>query len=280
MEQVIYGDVYWAVNFTMDYLALWLTAKAARLPVNPWRTALAAGMGAVYALAALFLPDGNVLSALTAFAVPILLVAIALPGGGLGPLLVRVAMFYGLSLLLGGGITAVRYAVGRWAGQEITIGGQVETLPADLPYWGVLLAGLLISALLLALLRRRQKLPAAVEIAIGEEGAPLYRMQALVDSGNLLTEPLSGRLVIVVDRRFADFLPTELACLAHPELSPIPTPRLRIIPYATAGGEGILYGYLPGVVTVGGKPRSACVALADLPPGEGRLPAVLPAGLL
>lgn len=280
MQQVIYGDVYFAVNFTMDWLALFLTAKAVKLPSRPLRLTLSAALGGVYALASLFLPDGNPLSAFTALAVPFLLILIAFGWQGRGDTLRILAVFWTVSFLLGGASTAVSYLLARLARREISFGGQVETLPAPIPFWGLLLLALLIAFVVSLLLRARQKRPATVQVEIGDDDAPLTALVGLVDSGNLLTEPLSGLPVIVVDRASADFLPAELQFLREGSTPP-PTPRLRLIPYSTAAGEGILYGYLPRVVRIKGKSRSACVAIAPLPADPSRsVQAILPASLL
>lgn len=279
MDQVVYGDVYLAINFTMDWLALYLTAKAAKLPVRPLRISIAAALGAGYALASLFLPDGNALSTFTALAFPVLLILIAFGWqGGWRELLRPLAAFWAVSFLLGGAATAVSYLVARWAEREAVISGQVETLPADLPFWGVLLLALVVGAVVSLLLRVRKKLPQTVTVEVGESAESLVTLSGMVDSGNLLVEPLSGHSVILVDRSAAAFLPSELAFLRDGS-APALTPRLRLIPYSTAAGEGILYGYLPRVVRVNGKLRAACVAVAPLPEGERKVDAIVPAAL-
>ena len=280
MEQTIYGDVYLAVNFTMDYLALYLTAKAVKRPHRPLRTAMGAALGALYSLLALFLPDNNPLSFFTAVTLPFLLILVTFGWQtSFREVMRALAAFWVISFLLGGAATAVSYLMGRWAEREVLIGGQVEALPGELPYWGILLAALLTGALLSFLLRGRKKLPSTAVLQLGEDEKQLLSLTALVDSGNLLTEPLSGAAVILVDRSAADFLPSELAFLSTGG-SPTLTPRLRLIPYSTPAGEGILYGYLPHVVRVNGKPRRACVAIAPLPRGERSGEAILPASLL
>ena len=283
MEQIIYGDVYLMVNFTMDYLALYLTAKAIKHPPKPLRIALGASLGALYSFAALFLPDENPLSLFTALAIPFLLILVALGWqGSIRAMLTPLAAFWVISFLLGGAATAVSYLVGKWADREALIGGQVEPLPGDLPYWSVLLVALLVGALVSFLLRGRKKIPSTVTLTVGEDAASLSNLTGLVDSGNLLVEPISGRAVILVDRKSAHFLPPDLAFL-RTGAPPTLTPRLRLIPYSTPSGEGILYGYLPKLVKVNGKARSACVAIADLPKGDASpnsKEAILPASLL
>ncbi len=280
MDQVVYGDVYLAINFTMDWLALYLTAKAAKLPVRPLRLSIAAALGALYALASLFLPDGNAISTFTALAFPFLLILVSFGVQNEWREILRsLAAFWGISFLLGGAATAVSYLVARWVKREAVIGGQVETLPADLPFWGLLLLALVVGAVVSLLLRVRKKLPQTVTIEVGEDANTLVTLSGLVDSGNLLVEPLSGRSVILTDRSAAAFLPAELAFLRDGS-TPLLTPRLRLIPYSTAAGEGILYGYLPKVVRVNGKLRAACVAVTALPEGERKADAIVPASLI
>ena len=279
MKQVVYGDVYLAVNFTMDFLALYLTARAVKLPPRPLRLSLAALLGAGYALASLFLPDGNPLSAFTALAFPFLLILVAFGRRERRELFRSLAFFWVISFVLGGAATAVSYLVAKWAKREAVIGGQVEILPAELPFWGLLLLGLVIGAVVSLLLRVGKKLPSTVTVEVGESDADLVSLVGLVDSGNLLTEPLSGASVILVNRSQATFLPSELSFLRDGG-TPSLTPRLRLIPYSTAAGEGILYGYLPRVLRINGKTRTACVAVAPLPEGERHMDAIVAATLL
>lgn len=279
MDQVIYADVYVIINFTMDFLTLYLTARGLKLPARPIRLGLAAALGAGYALISLFLPDGNALATFTALAIPFLLILIAFGWQGWKEALRTLAVFWAISFLLGGAATAVSYLIAKWAKKEAVIGGQVETLPADLPYWGVLALGLLMGGVVSLLLRLRKKLPQTVIVEIGESEDTMISLNGLVDSGNLLTEPLSGNPVIVVDRSTAAFLPPELAFLRDGS-TPSLTPRLRLIPYSTPSGEGILYGYLPRVVRVGRHNRAACVALAPISKGERPTDAIIPATLI
>ena len=55
MEQTVYGDVLFFVNFCMDFQCLFLTARLLHRPFRIWRAALASVLGALYACAALFL---------------------------------------------------------------------------------------------------------------------------------------------------------------------------------------------------------------------------------
>lgn len=286
MEQEIYGDLYFAVNFTMDTLALYLTAKLLHLPARLWRLALGGLLGALYSLLSLILPDGNLLSAATALLVPFPICIVAYGWQNIRSLGRQLAAFWVISLLLGGAMTAVCYAVGIWGDKQVSVGGEVQPLMGDLPFWGLILIALLAGAVISCLLKRRKPTAQAVDITI--EDRSTVSLQALVDSGNLLTEPISGLPVIVVDRAQASsFLPDELRFLASEnsrerEHQPFPTgstPRLRLIPCSTASGERILYGFIPRRILVAGQPKEACIAIGQLSP-NAEYTAIVPMNLL
>lgn len=283
MEQAIYGDLYFAVNFTMDTLALHLTAKLLHLYAHKWRLFASGALGALYSVGSLFLPDGNWSAALAAVMIPILLCLAAFGWQNGAALIRQLAAFWIISFLLGGMMTAVCYGVGVWGDRQISVGGKVEPLMGELPFWGFLLAALLIAAIVSFLGRFRRPSAERVSITV-EEGGVQTELNALVDSGNLLTEPLSGLPVIVVDQKRASAcIPSELLAFAYaaPDRPSPSTPsaRLRLIPCTTASGESILYGYLPEQVRVDGQPRKACIAIGSIAP-DADYTAIVPAILL
>ena len=86
-----------------------------------------------------------------------------------------------------------------------------------------------------------------------------YRLDALIDTGNGLVEPLSGKPVAVA------YLP-ELAEHAH---IPIPT--------ATAHGTDVLYALKPERLCINGRESDALLALCPMPIRGAE--ALLPPGL-
>ena len=94
-------------------------------------------------------------------------------------------------------------------------------------------------------------------------------LRAMVDSGNLLRDPMSGRSVIVADRRtLSKILPNGFpkegeTCKDHGLAR-----RLRIIPTQTATGESFLTAVIPDRLTVieNGERRNSdyLIAPADL----------------
>ena len=57
---VIYADTLFVVNFSMDFLALYITGKSLHTPIRPGRLALAAALGALFAtMSAVFSGSGR-----------------------------------------------------------------------------------------------------------------------------------------------------------------------------------------------------------------------------
>ena len=88
-------------------------------------------------------------------------------------------------------------------------------------------------------------------------------VKALLDSGNLLKDPLSGRRVIVVSlQAMRSFLPREIISALEEEaydLSALPPSlarRVRMIPVHSLGESRLLLGILPDAITVCGEKDS------------------------
>jgi sigma-E processing peptidase SpoIIGA len=118
------------------------------------------------------------------------------------------------------------------------------------------------------------------------------RLRAMVDNGNLLREPMSGKPCIVVNTRaLTSVLPPELlrvapqgAVAVMASVSDEYVKDLRLIPTYTAVGEGMLLGIrMERIILECGKSQrevDAVVALSALESSAGGNEALLPAQLL
>ena len=73
MTTVIYADVYFIVNMSMDFTALFITAKIMNAKIGVGRFLAASVIGALYAILSLFLEENAILSLFLAFALPFLM---------------------------------------------------------------------------------------------------------------------------------------------------------------------------------------------------------------
>ena len=205
-------------NFMMNYLTLRLAAVLFGGKARTWLLLLAAGFGALYALlsmakaAFLLLPLPKLLLTGTmalVLADPLRSYGKALLCTVLSAFLMGGAML-GLTTLLGGGFENGVYFC---------------TVPVRAALVSALLCALL-PRLLLTMLHAVRTRPMRVRVRLVFADRAM-ELNALVDSGNLLTEPLSGLPVIVL----------------RPGL--LPEGRGRPVPYRTVDGEGMLTAIRP-----------------------------------
>ncbi len=252
MEE-IYGDVLFVINFSMDFLSLFLVGRLMHIPMKPWRVMLGASLGAAYGVLELLFTLGKLLDLLLAVGVMLLMCLVSFPRQGGKRRLLCSALFCGVNMLMGGLMTAIFVKLGAYE-QYIEIGGKIETVYGDMPIWlFVILAG--ISALatwLLGRVFRGKRAERTCYIRLKVCGREVTLM-GLLDSGNLLSEPLSGTPVIFIKEKDANFLSAELvaamrAGLAFTETEP--SVRLRFVPCRTATGEGLLTALVPETVSL------------------------------
>ncbi len=287
MTAVIYADVFFAVNFSMDFLALALVGRLTHRAASLWRIVLAAALGGLYAIAALFLPS-YIEAPLTLF-FPFVMATVTFGIETLWSVVKNGLFVFAVSFAIGGVMTAVYYLIGRLlTAKGIVINGSVETLYSELPLWVLGLVALLAAAVAAIWTKAAQRAASkrSTDIVIGEGGREIT-LRAFCDSGNLLEEPLGHLPVIVVGKEtMLSFLPPTLSPaffskeLNLDRVSPRHMVKMRFIPVVTVGNKCLLRGYIPDYVKINGEKKKACIALdADEASFDG-FQAIMPCCLL
>lgn len=249
---IVYLDVLVALNSLIDYVLLSLTARLSHSPFCRLRAALGALLGGL-AACRLLLPLSPLLSLTFHLVTAVLIVAVAFRPDGLRRLCRRVATFYVASALLSGAVTALWHLTD--SDLLVAAGGVVYW--AVSPLWLTVCTVAVYFAVRLWERLTSRAAPAARDYTVTvEDETGGCTCRALYDTGLRLREPFSGEPAIVVRRT---------------ELSLPPDVRLRMIPYRTVGGEGLLPAFRPRRVTLherGTPPRDISgvyVALSDEP---------------
>lgn len=239
----------------MDYLALFLSGKALHAVIRPKRLAAAAGLGALYALAAVLLTN-NVSSAVIGAAAGAVcafgMTALAF-GGTMTAVLRHTLTFGAFSVGLGGLMTAL-CGLYRFPDGAERSSGTLSPLAfaAAAAVSGAVSLGY-------GCFRSREGSCQEAEVTVRLGGAE-RTLCCMIDSGNLLREPISGRPVIVTSKRaLAGMLPEKF-----PENAG--NVRLRAIPVHAVTGSALLYGFLPDLLLVNGEETDAVIAVRE---GEG-----------
>ena len=274
MEQVIYGDVLFVINFAMDLLSLWLVGGLLHLKRSPGRLAVGAAIGSAYAVVRLFFPGAEWLDLLLTAAVSALMTYCAYGGRRL---LGNTAVFFAVGFLMGGVVTAVYRGLIR--SPLVLLNGQIGSVYERIPpLWLLGIAGL--SALVTRLWEHFRRPAAQVVSVSASVSGRQTSFEAMCDSGDLLREPLSGLPVLVAspvilrelvpEEAYPAFSSCEFAALTA--LGSGLARRARLIPASSVTDHALLPGLLCDRLTVNGVEREGVIACGRM---EGRL-AVIP----
>ena len=197
MGQTVYVDLYFLINFSMDFLCLFLTAKLLNHTLSPLRGILAGAVGGVYANLALFLPWGWLGGLLADLAVGGVMCVITFgKRGRWHSMPLYILVFGAVSMALGGVMTALFHLLNRVPLPEGT-----ESVEGDgISVWVFAVLALISGGITLFGGRffAGRATEETAEIELCYEGQTV-RLCAMTDSGNLLREPISGKPCIVAD---------------------------------------------------------------------------------
>ena len=250
MEQEVYIDLLFLINFSMDYLCLYICGKVLRKKLKLLRLILAAATGGVYSIVSLFFPFSSLLSLIidAFFCLVICAIAFTEKGRRLSSTLLCGFLFVGISMMTGGAMTAIFNFLNRLDLPLDSIDGDgIST------YLFAIIAAVagIISLRSGEIISKRSDIKECkLTLTLSGKTATFF---ALSDSGNLVKDPLSGKNVVLIDRSvllglvdvsvFDRFLEGQ----QPPDSSGVK--GLRIVPIKTAGGRSFLAAAIPDVLT-------------------------------
>ena len=261
--RIVWLDTCFAINFCADYLICLLSMRLCSAPLRRGRCALAAALGALWAVAAaagldfFSSPGGKLLGAAA------LCLAAFYGRREFGRLC---AAFFALSAALGGAVWAL----------SLRAGGALALSPGLLVF-SFTLFWALFDVLLRGAAGGREREILDVELRfLGRSAA----FRALVDTGNSLRDPVTDERVMIVspealrpvfgefDALFSLAEPTEILAAAA-GLDAL-RGKLRLVPYSAVNSRGLLVAFRPESLRVGGEERrDLLVALSPSASGEG-----------
>lgn len=256
MEVQVYADLLFLINTGMDGLCLILTGRLLHRKTALWRVLLSAAIGGVYAVLSLFPTMSHPVSLLLDLGVCFLMCAIVFCGrntGGIRRYLLTVLIFFLLSMALGGVMTALYSLWNRL--------GVTELLPEEeegLGTWLFTALALLGGGITLwgGRLFRSTASVKECTVTVGVDGRTVV-LQGLVDTGNLLRDPMGGRPVICVRQEKLDTLLSDSLRSALEDPTTMTNiedlndaRRIRLIPANTATGGQLMAGIMPDHVVL------------------------------
>ncbi len=232
----IYIDVLITVNIFIDYFLLMLTKKIIGSNIRYVRVIIGSVVGGIFSLTALLpaLPFG--LNILTDIAVALILIFITFGRCEIKTYIKRVAVFFTLSFLFGGMMIFV-YLTFKPRGMGI----YNDVIYFDISPVLLIILTLVCYYILLLIKKLTKSVYKSdihnIEIVVNEKS---YIFTAKLDTGCNVKEPFSGKSVIVAEKEiFGEFVPEQT--------------KVRVIPFTSLGGEGILSGFCADKIIIDGK---------------------------
>lgn len=283
----VWIDLLFFVNFCMDFQCLFLTAKLLHRPFRLWRSVLSASLGAAYACAALFLVSEGAVAFFADLSVCFLMCAGVFWDRSMHPrhLLAPFGVYFGVSFAVGGVMSGMASLISR---ADLPVGVSADRVSTGAFFLLAALGG--ITTFLWGRFCRRRAARRAVRLTVTAFGATLC-VTGMVDTANLLRDPVGGRPVALLDSRAAgELLPRVLLDAATrgdtAALATLPAElsgRVRLIPAKTATGKGLLFAIAPDAALLdsgrGDVPVDILVAPVPLSTDDDDCRALLPAEL-
>lgn len=266
-DNILYLDVLFLVNLTMDFVLIWATTKLTGFATSFKRIFVAACTGALYSVAVYFPTLHTSLSSLLVkIAFSILMIYIAFYPLSFKKMIQALTYFYFIIFAVGGAMLAAVYLMKTENTVQAIVSGKFIILE-PLGYNWILAA--VVTAVIIGrygtklIIKNFIKsiLYVPVIICLGEERVAL---KTLVDTGNQLTDPITGKPVMIVEldalkgiipkkafeelRNNDDFdVNSIITCLSETYLAS----RLRVIPFNSIGEQkGMLVGIRPDAVII------------------------------
>lgn len=244
MGMVIYADILIAVNWWVDFLLLLLVRRMTGAGAGGLRVALGGLVGALFGLLILMPPLPLWLTLLLKLIAAALMVLVAFGFEQRRLFLRRLAWLFGLSTGLAGLCAALYFYVAPMG--FYVFNGTVYYAVPPLVLVGLTVVCYALIWLWERLLRHRSAADADYIVTV-TQGERSVRVHCLYDSGNHLTEPFSGRPVLVMERYMAARLltvPQSVSDMTSDDVG------WRVIPFESIGGGGALPAFPADRITV------------------------------
>lgn len=253
MRQVIYIDVLLCVNLLINYVILILEANLLNLRIKRKRLILSALIGSFYSIFIFFDQINLLLSLFIKLLMSITIILIAYGFINTRSFVKSIVTFYFINFIFGGIIFCIWYFISP---KGIFIKNGIV-------YFDISPTFLILSTVVIYFsikiyqyfLGESDLNNSFCDLEILNNGK-IVKLFAKVDTGNSLKEPFSNKHVIVAEyESLKDILPPEVKNYIQDNVEDWTakgkkTSLLRVIPYSTVSGEGLLPAFIPEKVTI------------------------------
>lgn len=255
IELTLYADVLFLIDFSMDFVSLYITGRMTHARAKARRMTLAAALGALCSVLLTCFEAGRAFSVLSGVLCSAFMCFAAFGAEKPVDFIRRCAVLWCAGFLLGGTMTAAlsmgSYGNISYRDGAASQGHMILILPVALVVSGLFFVLGHVSA-------RR-----AVDVTITFNGKTTH-LRGLADSGNLLTDPFSGDMVVIISKSCVGRVFGEYEINLTEDVSgELIASRMRLIPATGIGGESLLKAVRADSVYINGKERRALIGISD-----------------
>lgn len=282
--QTLYIDVYFLINFTVDFLALYFSTVFSKVPTTAKRLVIASLVGALAASFMIFLPEVPALKLLCSTATLTLCAFLAIKKVSVKRRVRFLIAFLVFEAISGG---CVSFLWGIFDKYFYSAFSSMETVPVN--------RKLLLFSVIVLIFIGVFKMIVSFFSNIAYEGAAKIEIslfdkkitaEAFIDSGNLAVDPMDMQPILFVKEELArEFIPEAIVELRDPDvLDRNARKKIRLIPVSRGDITHVLTGVKPDCVKIidGEKEEIISVTVAiDKEKGNyGGYLALIPSGVV
>lgn len=232
---IVYLDVFFMINFIMDYMIILITSRIAKVKKKRIRQLAGAGCGALYSVIVIK-PLTNHLFKITLVNILIaaLMVLISFGFTSASVYIKNAFLLFVVSFTMSGIINYLYYStvIGKYV-RNVLSGNSNKVVNARKFILVSVLAYILLSAIVRIIFSVRKDMELYYDVKITFRGKSVV-VRGLYDTGNGLTEPVSGKMVHIAEYKILKPL------LEGDEKA---KENIYVIPFHSIGEEdGIMYG--------------------------------------
>ncbi len=271
--QTVYLDVLIGVNVYINYLLLVLTARFAGCRQVRTRIVLGSIIGALSSCTILIDIPSVLLSAAIKVLTAVLMILAAFKINSHRKLIKLILILTLITFAFAGTMIGIKSVMSTNAIAVSNFSVYLDISPVTLIF--ATLVCYLILSIYSKITARKTEQKVVCRITISNQGETVT-LDGLLDTGNTLTEPFSGLPVVVVsEKSIYRLVPEEIKSfdVSHPCSSR----QIRLIPYASVGGKGLLKGFMPESITVESEGRESRTqdVYIGVTNGETEVPALI-----
>lgn len=257
----IYIDIIIVENLIMNYIILYATGLISKSKKSYLRMFMASLIGAIYATLEYILKVNIYSNIILKTILSIIIVYVAFYPQNIKKMCKQLLLFYVTTFTFGGIATYLIYVLKP---QNIIIknGMYVGTYVLKVIFIGAIVGTIILAAAFKMAKNKLTKKDMLCKVKIRLNGKE-ETVEAMVDTGNMLKEPITGTPVVVVERTsLYELLPKEILnnteSILGGDFEKIPeeikkeyVPKLKLIPFASLGKQnGMLIGIKPEKIEV------------------------------